>query len=70
MLERAAAGGPARGPLHDAWAAVDGRVMGIVGTPACPALLRGAYCKVREVAAKQVAIPEKGEKPKLKCSIM
>ncbi|KAH8096277.1 hypothetical protein JL720_3638 [Aureococcus anophagefferens] len=69
MLEGAATGG-AGGPLHAAFGAVDAKVVAVVGNPACPALLRGAYGKIKQLAKNQVALPEPGKKPGLKCTIM
>ena len=69
MLEGAATGG-AGGPLHAAFGAFDAKVVAVVGNPACPALLRGAYGKIKQLAKNQVALPEPGKKPGLKCTIM
>ena len=41
-----------------------------LGTPMCPALLRMAYGAVKKFAKSQVALPEPGKKPGLKCAIM
>jgi len=70
MLERAVRGGSAEGPLHEAFSHMDGKVMKVVGTPYCPALIRWAYTKFKAVALRQVALPKPGEKPTAKCSIM
>ena len=69
MLEGVATGG-AGGPLHAAFGAFDAKVVAVVGNPACPALLRGAYGKIKQLAKNQVALPEPGKKPGLKCTIM
>ena len=69
MLEGAASGGRG-GPLNGAFAAFDARATRALGTPMCPALLRMAYGAVKKFAKSQVALPEPGKKPGLKCAIM
>ena len=67
MLENATR---ATGPLTAAFTAVDARASAVLGNPAVPALARGAYGKIKALAKHQVAIPEPGKKPGLKCAIM
>ena len=67
MLEGATS---ACGPLTAAFCALDARASAALGNPMVPALLRGAYGQLKKLAKHQVALPEPGKKPGLKCSIM
>ena len=67
LLERATAGGAAAGPLHEAFFAVDARIVVVVAR--VPLLAKG-YAKLTKLLARQVALPEKGSKPRPRCSVM
>jgi tetratricopeptide (TPR) repeat protein len=67
LLERATAGGAAAGPLHEAFFAVDARIVVVVAR--VPLLAKG-YARLTKLLARQVALPEKGSKPRPRCSIM
>ena len=59
--------GAAAGPLHEAFFAVDARIVVVVAR--VPLLAKG-YAKLTKLLARQVALPEKGSKPRPRCSIM
>ena len=67
LLERATAGGAAAGPLHEAFFAVDARIVVVVAR--VPLLAKG-YARLTKLLARQVALPEKGSKPRPRCSVM
>lgn len=67
LLERATAGGAAAGPLHDAFFALDARIVLIIAR--LPVVLR-YYTKFTGLLARQVHLPAKGSRPKPRCSDM
>ncbi|KAJ1452067.1 hypothetical protein M885DRAFT_620223 [Pelagophyceae sp. CCMP2097] len=70
MLEAASATYMGSGALHDAFGRVDAALAAAAAHGNCPTAVEQAYLTLRGLVQKQVALPEPGKKPSLKCTIM
>eukprot|EP00634_Sargassococcus_sp_CCMP2135_P010777 CAMPEP_0198659224 /NCGR_PEP_ID=MMETSP1467-20131203/30601_1 /TAXON_ID=1462469 /ORGANISM="unid. sp., Strain CCMP2135" /LENGTH=391 /DNA_ID=CAMNT_0044395553 /DNA_START=3 /DNA_END=1178 /DNA_ORIENTATION=+ len=69
MLEAAEASNNSTvGPLHATFAQLDTKITAVLEPS--PALVKNLYAKLKAILSRQVAVPEPGQKPKARCSVM